>query len=88
VVIRVRTEDFKVLNTDKSSEQDYGIKKTQNWKCKWCDCSIKRGGQIYYKNIDSNNQRISNMIALCKQCYHEAKQIDSDNSSYLGILFR
>ena len=25
--IRVRTEDYKILNTDKSSEKDYGIKK-------------------------------------------------------------
>jgi hypothetical protein len=27
VGIRVRTEDYKILNTDKSSEKDYGIKK-------------------------------------------------------------
>lgn len=86
--IRVRTEDYKILNTDKSSEKDYGIKKTQNWKCKWCDCSIESGGHIYYKDRDCNNHRMNNMIALCTQCYHEAKQIDDDNSSYLGILFR
>jgi hypothetical protein len=86
--ISVGTKDFEIPKSEKRSELYYGIQENQDWKCKWCDRSIASGGQIHHKDGNCNNYRTSNLIALCEHCYDEAKQINDDNSSYLGILFR
>jgi hypothetical protein len=88
VVIGVATKYLPVPKTDKRDKLAYAIKENQGWKCKWCDCSIESGGHIYYKDCNCKDCRTGNMIALCTQCYEEAKRINDDNLSYLGILFR
>lgn len=88
MVSGVTIESFMISSSDKSSELDYRIKKIQGWKCKWCDRSIENAGHIYYRDTNCNNRNLSNMISLCTECYHEAKLIEDDNFSYLGILFR
>ena len=56
------------------------IKRGQRWECgnKKCShgkdgkqASIKSGGHIHHKDGDPTNNKISNLIALCRKCHEE-----------------
>lgn len=84
----IAVESLVTSDSNKIGELDYIIKKLQGWKCKRCDRSIANAGHIYYKDTNSNNHSLSNLISLCAECYQEAKQLEVDNLSYLGLLLR
>ena len=58
------------------------IKRGQNWRCgnRKCDhgkegkpASIKSGGDIHHKDGDPTNNKVTNLIALCRKCHQEVR---------------
>jgi hypothetical protein len=58
------------------------VKRGQGWRCGNKKCpygkggkpaSIKSGGQIHHKDGNPDNNKISNLVALCAKCHRQIR---------------